>query len=255
MPSSLPTRGPAGRLAPLVAGLAGLAWFWFELTPQRAGFEDTDNPATGLDFLAAFPGAWVSAGLALAIAAFALMATVIALRDRLESVPSPSGPSVAVRVVSTIGLFAAFMLLGQAVTRLAGGPVAYVAGLDQGWGETAYLVTQFVGIQLFGVGGMALLALWAVGVSWLGVRRGVMPRPVAILAVVPGFRLVAILALLGILPVIDGLWLLYMASIPGAFMWLLLLGAWPRMTTGDILGATAPRAGALASTMETRGDA
>jgi hypothetical protein len=54
-----------------------------------------------------------------------------------------------------------------------------------------------------------------------------MPRPVAILALVPGFRLVAILVLLGILPQIDGLWLLYMISIPGTFVWLILLGAWP----------------------------
>jgi hypothetical protein len=233
----------AARLAPLVAGLAGLAWFWFELTPQQAGFEDTDNPATGLQFIAAFPGAWVSAGLALAIAAIALVATVVAVRDRLESAPEPNGIGVAVRTVSTLGLFAAFMLLGQAVTRLAGGPVAYVQGLDQEWGEAAYLVTQFVGIQLFGVGGMALFALWAVGVSWLGARRGVIPRPVAILALVPGFRLVAILALLGILPVIDGLWLVYMASIPGAFLWLVLLGAWPAATPRSAAQAAAAPAG------------
>jgi hypothetical protein len=220
----------AARLAPLVAGLAGLAWFWFELAPQRAGFEDTDNPATGLAFITAHPGAWVAAGLALAICSIALVATVITLRDRLEAVPRPDRSGVAIRTVSTLGLFAAFMLLGQAVTRLAGGPVAYVAGLDQAWGETAYLVTQFVGVQLFGVGGMALLAVWALGAAWLGVRRGVMPGPLAALALVPGFRLAAIVGLLGILP--DGLWLLYMASIPGAFVWLVLLGAWPASIPG-----------------------
>lgn len=217
---------PAARIAPLVSGLSGLAWFWFELAPQRAGYEDTDNPATGLAFIAAFPRAWVWAGLALAIMGFALVATVFAMRDRLESAHDRADRGIAVRTVSTIGLIAAAMLLGQAITRLAGGPVMYVQSLDQGWGETAYLVTQFVGAQLLGVGGLALLAVWTLGVAWLGVRRGVLPRPVALLALVPGFRLVAILALLGILPQIDGLWLLSMASIPGAFIWLIVLGAW-----------------------------
>lgn len=219
-------RGGADRLAPLVAGLAGLAWFWFELAPQRAGFEDTDNPATGLAFIAAFPGAWVSAGIALAVAAFALVATVLGVRDRLESVPGQNERGVAIGTVSTVGLFAAFMLLGEAVTRLAGGPVAYVQSLDQAWGETAYLVTQFVGAQLFGVGGLALLGMWALGAAWLGARRRMMPWPVAILALVPGLRVIAVLALLGLLP--DGLWLLFMVSIPGAFIWLIVLGAWPR---------------------------
>jgi hypothetical protein len=226
----MPARWSAARLGPLVAGLAGFAWFWFELAPQRAGFEDTDNPATGLRFLAAHPGAWVAAGLALAIFGFALVATVHAIRDRLESASDTAGDGVAIRTVSSVGLFAAFMLLAQAATRLAGGPVAYVQSLDQGWGETAYLVTQFVGAQLFGVGGLALLGLWALGIAWLGARRGVVAWPVAALALVPGFRVIAVLALLGLLP--DGLWLLFMASIPGAFVWLVLLGVWPASRLG-----------------------
>lgn len=214
----------AARVAPLVAGLSGLAWFWFELAPQRAGFEDTDNPATGLAFITAFPGAWVSAGLALAVASIALVATVIATRDRLEAAGSQEDRGIAVRTVFVIGLFAAFMLMGQAATRLAGGPVAYVAGLDQGWGETAYLVTQFVGIQLFGVGGLALLGAWILAVAWLGARRGVVPMPIAILALVPGMRALGIPGVLELLP--QGLWLLFMAAIPASFAWLVALGAW-----------------------------
>jgi hypothetical protein len=218
------------RLAPLVAGLAGLAWFWFEVAPQRAGFEDTDNPATGLAFIAADKLAWPLGGLSLAILAFALIVLVIALRDRLEAAV-PDDPGRAVRAVTVVGLLAATFLLGQAAVRLGGEPVRYVQSLSQAWGETAYLVTQFVGVQLFGVGGLALLSSWIVAVSWLSARRGVMPRPVAFLAVVPGFRLLAILGVLHILP--DGLWLFFMASIPGTFLWLLLLGA--------CLGATVAR--------------
>ena len=40
----------AERVAPIVAGIAGLAWFWLELAPQRTGFEDTDgSPSNGCE--------------------------------------------------------------------------------------------------------------------------------------------------------------------------------------------------------------
>ena len=210
------------RLGPLVAGLAGLAWFWFELEPQRYGFEDTDNPAIGLKFIATHPQAWQLGGLALVIAAIALVVTVITTRDRLDAATGDQR-SVGDRTLMVLGLFAAFLLLGQAITRLAGGPVAYVQGLDQQWGETAYLVTQFVGVQLFAVGGMAMLSLWIAGVAWLGARRGVVSRPVALLAIVPAVRLVAILQVIGFQP--DGLWFVYMLALPGSFVWLLALAA------------------------------
>lgn len=217
----------ASRLAPLTAGLAGLAWFWFELAPQRTGFEDTDNPAIGLQFLAANPGAWTITGLALGVAALALVATAIAMRDRLERDAQPDDErGVAVRTITMIGLFAALFLLGHAATRLAAGPIGYVQGLDQAWGETAYLVTQFVGTQLFGVGGAALLAMWIAGVAWIGGRRGVLPQGLAVLAVVPALRLAAIPGLGSLLP--DGAWFLFLLAIPGTFVWLILLGAWPQ---------------------------
>lgn len=214
------------RLGPLVAGLAGLAWFWFELEPQRYGFEDTDNPATGLKFIAAHPHAWQLAGLALVVAAIALVATVVATRDRLEAAAAGER-GVGDRTVAVLGVLAAFLLLGHGLTRLAGGPVAYVQGLDQHWGETAYLVTQFIGVQLFAVGGVAMLSVWIVSVAWLGARRGVISRAVALLAVLPALRLLSILQFAGFLP--DGLWFLYMAGLPGAFVWLLALaGSGPR---------------------------
>lgn len=209
-----------GRLAPLVAGAAGLLWFWSELIPVQAGFEDMDSPAVGLRFIAAFPGAWTQTGVALAISAIALVATVIGMRDRLESRDDERG--VAVRTVSVIGLFAALFLLGHAATRLAAGPLTYVQGLDQAWGEAAYLVTQFVGVQLFGVAGASLLAIWIAGVAWLGARRWVLPPGLAVLAAVPALRLLALPGL-GILP-----WFLLVLAIPAAFVWLILLGAWPR---------------------------
>ena len=222
----MPGRWPAARLAPIVAGVGGLLFFWLELAPVRAGFEDTDSPAVGLQFLAAHPGAWTQAGLALAIAAFALIATVIGMRDRLESGGRTAEPDrgVAVRTVSVIGLFAALFLLGHAATRLAAGPIVYVEQLDHAWGEMAFTVANFVGMQLFGVGGMALLAVWIAGSAWIGARRGALPRGLAVLAVVPGLRLIAIP---GMGDVLSGAWFVLVLAIPAAFVWLILLGAWP----------------------------
>lgn len=231
-------RFSAARLAPIVAGAGGLLWFWLELAPVRAGFEDTDSPAMGLKFIAAYPGAWTQAGLALAVAAFGLVATVIGMRDRLEAQGRFSGGDrgVAVRTVSAIGLFAALFLLGHAATRMAAGPIAYVQGLDQAWGEAAYLVSQFVGVQLFGVAGAALLAIWIAGVAWIGARRGALSPGLAVLAVVPALRLLALPGL-GFLP-----WFLLVLAIPGAFVWLILLGVWPRATNAADLAVIAPGA-------------
>ena len=215
----------ADRAAPIVAGLAGLAWFWFELAPQRAGFEDTDNPATGLAFVAAQPTAWVLAGLALAVAAIALIATALSFRDRLDAAEASEPSGVAVRTVTVLGIVAAAMLLCMAGVRLAGGPLLYVQGLRQEWGEAAYLVTQFVGSQLFGVGGLTVLSIWIGAIAWIGARRAAVPRLVASLAILPAIRLLAIPSMLGFdFP--GELWFVYMAAIPAAFAWLVLLGAW-----------------------------
>ena len=234
------SRSASARLAPIVAGAGGLLFFWLELAPVRAGFEDTDSPAVGLKFLAAHPGAWTQTGLVLAIAAFALIAAVIGMRDRLEAGgrPDERDQGVAVRTVSVIGLFAALFLLGHAATRLAAGPIAYVEQLDHAWGEMAFTVANFVGTQLFGVGGMALLAVWIAGVAWLGARRGVVPRALAILALVPALRLVAIPGMGDVLP---GAWFVLVLAIPAAFVWLILLGAWPRAERAADRAAIAPR--------------
>lgn len=230
----------ADRGAPIVAGVAGLAWFWAELAPQRYGFEDTDNPATGLAFVAAHPEAWAQAGLALAIAASALVATVLAMRDRLDRSTGTQTGTVAVRTITVIGLFGAAMLLCMAAVRLAGGPLLYVQGLRQDWGEAAYLVTQFVGIQLFGVAGLTILSAWITAVAWLGLRRGAVPLLVALLAVLPAIRLGTLLGPAGF--VVEGLWFIAIAAIPASFAWLILLGAWParRLATGRLEPEVAP---------------
>lgn len=211
----------AGRLAPLLAGLTGLGWVWAELAQQRAGFPDTDDPAVSLAFLAANPGAHVTAGIWLVVGSLALVATVLAMHERLRGDDREALGAAWLRVV---GLIAAAMLFGMACTRLSEGPVRYVQGLDQGWGEAAYLVTQFVGVHLFAVGGLLLLALWIAGTAWLGVRSAAVPRPLAVLALLPAVRLLGLAGPLGLDA--EGLWLLSIAAIPAAFGWLAALGAW-----------------------------
>jgi len=212
-----------------VTGLAGLVWVWTELAPQRFGFEDTDDPAVGLQFLAAHPGSHASAGLWLMIASLALIATVLEVAGRLgqSDAREPEGRSapLGTSYLRVIGLLAGALLLVMALTRLAEGPVRHVQSLDQAWGETAYLITQFVGVQLAAVGGLFLLALWIAGTVWLGVRRGLVPRPLAMLALLPSVRIAGVLGPLGV--EVEGFWLLSMAAIPAAFAWLALLGAWP----------------------------
>lgn len=230
-----------GRMAPIVAGLAGLVWVWSELAPQRLGFPDTDDPAMSLRFVEANPGAWTVAGYSLAIAALALIPTVLAMGGRLRSRNPAQTDDLAAGTITVVGLVGAAMLLGMAAVRLAVEPLRYVNSLNQAWGEAAYLVTQFVGAQLLGIAGLALLAMWIGAVAWLGARRGVVPRGLALLAIFPAVRLAALPGI-RILP--EGTWVLFMAAIPAAFLWLLLLGAWPsaNVAPGPV---PAPAPGAL----------
>jgi hypothetical protein len=212
------------RVAPIVAGLAGAVAFWAELAPQRAGFADTDHPGQGLDFIAAQPAAWAVVGVAFMVFSIALIATVLSVRARLIAVAHGASP-VEVDALAVIGLFAALMAFGFGVLRMGAGPIQYIQGLDQSWGEAAYLVTQIAGVQLLEPGSFLALTLWIVGVAWIGVRRGVVPRIVAVLALLPAFRLLGLLGPFGY--GIEELWIFSIVAIPAAYVWLALLGVWP----------------------------
>jgi hypothetical protein len=211
----------AARAAPLVAGLAGLGWFWAAQASVRAGYPDTDDPSVGLAFVLAHPEAWYVEAAFLFVLAVGLIATVLSTQDRMaasEATPAP----IAMRTVTAIGVIAAAMFLGTAIIRMSAGPLAYVGGLNRQWGETAYLVTQFVGPQLLEIGGVTMLAAWIAGTAWTGGRRRVVPKPLALLAILPAYRLAGLPGLVDLLP---GAWILWVLAIPTAFLWLLLLGA------------------------------
>lgn len=236
-----------GRLGPIVAGLAGIGWFVAELAPQGYGFADTDDPRVSLAFAAAHPTDWALAGAFLLVASVALIVAVIATGDRLAMGAAPdsiAGSDVPQRAVTVVGLLSAAFLFGHGVVRMGGGPLLYVQGLDAGWGEAAYLVTQFVGIHLLAQGGILLLATWIVAVAWLGVRRRVVPAPLFLLALLPGVRLLGFLGPWSVLP--EELWIFFMAGIPAAFLWLVLIG----VSSADTLASRTARSARVPAASE-----
>jgi hypothetical protein len=217
-------------LALVIFAIASIAWFALELAPQGAGFADTDNPAVSLNFLARYGMTYAYSALALFTMAAALVVGALGLSERL----APTSSALAARVATSIGLAAALFFFGHGVLRNSVGPMLHIEGLDPVWGQSAYLAVQMAGLHGFAQGGIVAFSAWAVMVSILGVTSGSIPRWLAVLGILPAFRLLT--SLLGPLEVLnalgDALWLASMASIVGSFIWPLALGVWLLLRTG-----------------------
>ena len=97
--------------------------------------------------------------------------------------------------------------------------------MDHAWGEAAYVAVQMIGLHGFAQAAITAACLWVVGVALIGLRTRVLPMTLCALALIPAFRLLAVLGPLGILDVLpEETWFLFMASIPGLLIWCLLLG-------------------------------
>lgn len=210
----------AGGLALLVAGIAWGAWFFLESTGPRLGFEDVDDPSVMLRFLGEQPTAFAQTGVALFVLAVSLVVGVLAVGERLAQRASP----LAVRSVTVFGLLAAASFLGLGVTRMSAGPIAHIEGLQSAWGEAAYLAILMMGTHGLAQAALLTLSIWAIGVAVVGRRTRTIPLVVAVLAILPGVRLLAILGPLGLGDGPDLLWVVFMASIAGTLIWLLALG-------------------------------
>lgn len=210
---------PVGALAPIVAGLAGVAWFWLELTPPRLGFDDTDSPEVSLRFLHAHPEVYGQAGAALLVLAAMLVVATFVVADALVERPA----SIAVRSLTSIGLIAAACFFLHGVLRFSVQPILYIDSLDRDWGEAAFLAVQMAGIHGFAQAGTFALCLWVVGISILGVRAKVVPLTLGLIAAIPAFRIVGLLVgPFATLP--DVLWIVGIAAIPVVMLWCVLLG-------------------------------
>lgn len=212
----------AGGIAAIVFGLAGLVWTALQLAQVTLGFEDTDNPAVTLAYLRGHLDNYLQQGLAMFVMALALTILVFAVWDLFAGRSSSFG----LRTISTFGLVAAacFFLFG--VLRYGVRPLLHIDGLNPSWGEAAYLVQQIAGVHGFAPAAIVTMCGWAVGVGVLGYRSRALPRWLALLAVIPLFRLVSILGPLLPPDALPGeLWIVSLISIPGSMVWFILLGA------------------------------
>jgi hypothetical protein len=210
-----------GALSAIVFGISGLAWTALELVPQSLGFNDTDDPAVSLAYLRENAEVYAMAGIALLVMSLALTIVVFAIWDLLVG---RSG-SLALRTVSAMGLMASasFFLFG--VLRYGVYPMLYIDGLNPAWGEVTYLVGQMAGVHGVAQAAILLGCSWALGVALLGVRSGVLPRWLALLAILPAVRLLSLLGPTRILEGLPGeLWIILMLAIPGTMAWFILLG-------------------------------
>jgi hypothetical protein len=204
----------------VVAALLGLTWIWLFALQPLLGFEDTDDPALGVAFVSEHPQVFALTGLALVLMAIALTISVLSIAEsHLAGLPRwPVAATIAA------GLTAALCFLVFGAMRVgASGPLLYIAGLRQEWGETVYLVVQIAGVQGLLPAGLLALALWAVGTSLLGLARRTLPVAICVLGCVPALHVVVrLVGPLGVLP--DGAWVVLVASIPATMLWCLALG-------------------------------
>jgi hypothetical protein len=207
-------------IATILMAVAGIVFFGLETTPQRLGFEDTDDPALMVSFIRQHPEVFAQSGVVLILMAIFLTVAVLAVADAV----GPSAGILTLRVSSTFGLFSsAFFLFGGGIRVGSSGPLLHMAGLSAATGEAAYVAAQVVSQAIFN-GGLVALCLWAVGLSAIGFRSKVLPLALCALGVLPGFRIVSsLMGPVGLLPAVDVLWLIAMVSILGTFLWFLLL--------------------------------
>ncbi len=140
-------------------------------------------------------------------------------------VMAPRADPLALRVTSALGLFAAASFLMHGVLRLGVDPLPYIDRLDHDWEEAPYVTVQMVGIHGFAQAAITTVCMWAVGLSFIGLRTRAIPLAPCILGLVPAFRILGFLGPLGILDSLPGeLWFVFMISIPGVLIWCLILG-------------------------------
>ncbi|MGV8907917.1 MAG: hypothetical protein ACOH1Y_02965 [Propionicimonas sp.] len=207
-------------ISTVVSALLGLTWLWLFALQPLLGFEDTDDPAVGVAFVAAHPQLFALTGQVLILMSLVLTISVACIAEsHLAGLPRwPVAATTAAGLVAA----ACFLVFG-AMRVGTSGPLLHIAGLRQEWGETAYLVVQIAGVQGLLPAGLLALALWAVGTSLIGFARRTLPLAIIVLGGVPALHVLArLMGSFGVLP--DAAWVVLVATIPGTMLWCLALG-------------------------------
>ncbi|GAA3740164.1 hypothetical protein GCM10022239_14760 [Leifsonia bigeumensis] len=204
-----PTRAPGIALVCAAVALVAVAALELAVGSARG---DGDNPAESLDYLASYGQLYALSGLALVAGGMAVIVAALGVRRFART----AGVSLALESITVVAVLAAGFFAVAGVMRMqAVGTVPHIQGLDQQWGESAYLVVQIAGTQGLLSAGLIGLAAWLVGFVLFAWRRRV--RWPGVVGVIPALLLLLLLTDLAIPFVVeivgDGLFLAYIASI------------------------------------------
>ena len=192
----VPTPRVATAALLFVAALALVTAFLIEfVAPAERG--DPDNPADSVAFLRAAYPFFAYSGAALMVGGTTLIAGVLGVA-RIVRV---GGLSLAYASATVFGMLAGgFFAVGGMLRLSATGTGIYIADLDPGWGESAYLVVQMAGTQGLIATGLLGLAGWLLATAILGARR----RLPGLLAIgLPAAVIIGLLAFDVVVPTAD----------------------------------------------------
>lgn len=232
-----------GGVAALWAGLGSLGVAGLEARRTSLGFEDADDPRVMLAFFREHADLYTTSGILLILVGIALAVAVLALLR----VTSAADPGLLSSVGAVFGLFSAAFFFAQGALRVQSPEtILHIANYDEASGLAAYAAVQMAGTQGLGSAGAFALAVWALAVAGATWRPRTLPRPVAVLAVLPAtFLLIALLG--SLVEAAEGLYLLYVGSVVlGLPLWCLgvgvaLLRLKPPPASRQALGSAADR--------------
>lgn len=204
-----PTRAPGIALVCTAVALMAVAALELAVGSARG---DGDNPADSLDYLASYGQLYALSGLALVAGGAAMIVAALGVRRFART----AGVSLALESITAVAVLAAGFFAVAGVMRMqAVGTVPHIQGLDQQWGESAYLVVQIAGTQGLLSAGLIGLAAWLVGFVLFAWRRRV--RWPSLVGVIPALILLLLLTDLAMPSLIElvgeGLFLAYIAGI------------------------------------------
>jgi len=185
--TSVKRPGPGTGVLLIVAAVALVIASAAEFAPGELR-GDGDNPADSVAYLRAAFEFYGYSGGGLIAGGATLIAGVVGVALLVRA----GGLSHAYLVACCFGVLAGGFLAVAGVLRLnATGTVVHISGLDESWGESAYLAVQMAGTQGLLATGMLALSGWLVATAMVAFRRnlaglaviGLLPAAIILLLV------------------------------------------------------------------------